>query len=56
MIATFNGWDDQSEVEREALEQWEEGLLATTAGLVRQSRSSGFFRGLVSTSSVAESE
>lgn len=29
MVATFNGWDDMSEVEREALEQWEQlGLRA----------------------------
>lgn len=23
MVATFNGWDDMPEVERESLEQWE---------------------------------
>jgi hypothetical protein len=23
MVATFNGWDDMPEVEREGLEQWE---------------------------------
>ena len=24
MVATFNGWDDMPETEREALEQWEQ--------------------------------
>ena len=24
MVATFNGWDDMREAEREALERWEE--------------------------------
>jgi len=23
MVATFNGWDDMAEAERESLEQWE---------------------------------
>jgi hypothetical protein len=34
MVATFNGWDDMPEVEREALEQWErehEGLSSAWA-------------------------
>jgi hypothetical protein len=24
MVATFNGWDDMPEIEREALERWEQ--------------------------------
>jgi hypothetical protein len=30
MVATFNGWDDMPEVEREALEQWERAALLPT--------------------------
>jgi hypothetical protein len=31
MVATFNGWDDMPEAEREALERWEEQHRQPTA-------------------------
>jgi hypothetical protein len=41
MIATFNGWDELPEAEREGLEQWEEALRSLSDGLRREPRVSG---------------
>jgi hypothetical protein len=39
MVATFNGWEDMPEAEREALEQWEEAQRSMDDGTVRCRRS-----------------
>jgi hypothetical protein len=32
MVATYNGWEDMAEAEREALEQWEQTQLSVGDG------------------------
>ena len=35
MVATFNGWDDMREAEREALERWEQENMRRSAAWAR---------------------
>jgi hypothetical protein len=41
MVATFNGWDELPEAEREGLEQWEQEPTMGAHDLGREPRASG---------------